>query len=45
MSESNPCRDDLKTPFVWFGGKSRVADLIWERLGVCAGLQTPWPWL
>lgn len=23
----------LKAPFPWFGGKSRVADLIWERLG------------
>jgi len=24
---------ELKTPFVWFGGKSRAADLIWSRLG------------
>jgi len=23
----------LKAPFPWFGGKSRVADLVWERLG------------
>jgi hypothetical protein len=23
----------LKAPFPWFGGKSRVADLIWSRLG------------
>lgn len=24
---------NLKAPFPWFGGKSRVADLVWERLG------------
>lgn len=23
----------LKAPFPWFGGKSRVADLVWDRLG------------
>jgi hypothetical protein len=23
----------LKAPFPWFGGKSRVADLVWERFG------------
>jgi hypothetical protein len=23
----------LKAPFPWFGGKSRVADLVWSRLG------------
>jgi site-specific DNA-adenine methylase len=23
----------LKSPFPWFGGKSRVADLVWDRLG------------
>ena len=23
----------IKPPFVWFGGKSRAADLIWRRLG------------
>jgi DNA adenine methylase len=23
----------LKAPFPWFGGKSRVADLVWQRLG------------
>lgn len=24
---------DLAAPFPWFGGKSRVADLVWERFG------------
>jgi hypothetical protein len=24
---------DLRAPFPWFGGKSRVADLVWERFG------------
>lgn len=24
---------DLRAPFPWFGGKSRVASLVWERLG------------
>src|SRR6266436_9987009 len=23
----------LKAPFPWFGGKSRVADIVWERFG------------
>ena len=23
----------MKSPFPWFGGKSRVADLVWERFG------------
>lgn len=25
--------DKLKAPFPWFGGKSRVADLVWSRFG------------
>jgi site-specific DNA-adenine methylase len=25
--------DDLKAPFPWFGGKRRVADLVWAALG------------
>ena len=25
--------DQLKAPFPWFGGKSRVADLVWKRFG------------
>lgn len=24
---------NLKSPFPWFGGKSRVADLVWDRFG------------
>ena len=24
---------DLRAPFPWFGGKSRVADAVWERFG------------
>ena len=23
----------LKAPFPWFGGKSRVADVVWQRFG------------
>jgi hypothetical protein len=26
-------RPRLKAPFPWFGGKSRVADLVWDRFG------------
>jgi len=26
-------REKMKAPFPWFGGKSRVADLVWERFG------------
>lgn len=25
--------ETLKAPFPWFGGKSRVADIVWERFG------------
>jgi DNA adenine methylase len=25
--------DELRAPFPWFGGKSRAADLIWQRFG------------
>lgn len=25
--------DDLKAPFPWFGGKRRVADVVWQRFG------------
>lgn len=25
--------DALKSPFVWFGGKRRVADQVWAALG------------
>jgi DNA adenine methylase len=26
-------RQDLRAPFPWFGGKSRVADIVWDRFG------------
>ena len=25
--------DDLRAPFPWFGGKRRIADLVWSRFG------------
>ena len=25
--------EKLKAPFPWFGGKSRVADIVWQRFG------------
>lgn len=31
----------LKAPFPWFGGKSRVADLVWERFGDVANYVEP----
>lgn len=31
----------LKAPFPWFGGKSRVADLVWERFGDVANYIEP----
>jgi site-specific DNA-adenine methylase len=24
---------ELKAPFPWFGGKSRIADIVWDALG------------
>lgn len=32
---------DLKAPFPWFGGKSRVASIVWERFGNCANYVEP----
>jgi hypothetical protein len=26
-------QENMKAPFPWFGGKSRVADIVWERFG------------
>ena len=26
----------MKAPFPYFGGKSRAADIVWERFGDCA---------
>jgi hypothetical protein len=31
----------LKAPFPWFGGKSRVAHLVWERFGDCPNYVEP----
>ncbi len=34
MARKEPAqRDAIKAPFPWFGGKSRVADLVWARFG------------
>ena len=35
MSETATTTLDLKAPFPWFGGKRRVAHLVWERVCVC----------
>lgn len=32
---------DLRSPFPWFGGKSRVAHLVWERFGNVANYVEP----
>ena len=32
---------DLEAPFPWFGGKSRIADTIWTRLGNCTNYVEP----
>lgn len=31
----------LKAPFPWFGGKSRVAHLVWDRFGDCDNIIEP----
>ena len=33
--------ETLKAPFPWFGGKSRVADLVWRRFGDVANYVEP----
>ena len=33
--------EPLKAPFPWFGGKSRAAHLIWDRLGNCGNYVEP----
>ncbi len=37
MSQRKP----LQAPFPWFGGKSSVADVIWQRLGNCVNYVEP----
>ena len=32
---------ELKAPFPWFGGKSRVAGIVWQRFGSVANLVDP----
>ena len=32
---------DLRSPFPWFGGKRRVADTVWQRLGECRNYVEP----
>jgi hypothetical protein len=32
---------DIRAPFPWFGGKSRVADLVWDRFGDVANYVEP----
>lgn len=34
-------REALKAPFPWFGGKSRVADVVWDRFGDVANYVEP----
>lgn len=33
--------DELRAPFPWFGGKRRVADLVWSRFGDVASYNEP----
>jgi hypothetical protein len=33
VAEEILIRRDLKAPFPWFGGKSRVASIVWDRFG------------
>lgn len=33
--------EQLKAPFPWFGGKSRVAEIVWERFGDCPNYVEP----
>lgn len=35
------CEVTLKAPFPYFGGKSKVAPLIWERFGVVSNYVEP----
>jgi hypothetical protein len=32
-AEESRVYTDLRAPFPWFGGKSRVADIVWDRFG------------
>ena len=37
----HPMADRLRAPFPWFGGKSMVADAVWERFGDVASFVEP----
>lgn len=37
----DPTMQDLRAPFHWFGGKRRVAGLVWERFGNVANYVEP----
>ena len=42
VTEDNPPgAAALKAPFPWFGGKSRVAHLVWQRFGDVANYVEP----
>jgi DNA adenine methylase len=41
QSEETMTAANLRAPFPWFGGKSRAADLIWERFGDPANYVEP----
>ena len=32
----------LKAPFPYFGGKAKVADLVWDRFGNVDNYVSPW---
>lgn len=40
-SNDDDVSSELKAPFPWFGGKRRVADLVWDRLGNVATYNEP----
>lgn len=41
MSETAIALPALRAPFPWFGGKRRVAHLVWERFGDCINYVEP----
>ena len=40
-TEKRLLQQDLRAPFPWFGGKSRVADIVWDRFGDVANYCEP----
>lgn len=41
MNEPAVSGEPLRAPFPWFGGKRRIADLVWQRLGDVATYNEP----